>query len=189
MFDSPPTSTKEFEDLTDIEDLEDPPIKGHTSIVDIPVELLSLIFELLPLPSKVCFALSSKRMYRLFGTIVKDDRLVYPRLFSSKKFPIPLNRSDIPRNQLLIQLEDQRFAFCSVCLKLHPRFLNVLKEHRIALQFQMVLNHDGQRHLVHNCVVTDNVDAFIRFKSFTPAGGEPSLVMHGAGHHGGHMVS
>ncbi|KAL5360537.1 hypothetical protein BJX96DRAFT_72321 [Aspergillus floccosus] len=214
---SPLTNIEDSDDPTDIEDVEGPPIRGHDSIVDLLVELLSLIFESLPFPSKVCFALTSKRMYHLFGSILKDDRLVYPRMFSSTKFSIPLGRPDIPRNQVLLQLEDQRFAFCSSCLRLHPRdefrrwelfvpplkrecmvpvgtvnlcaclaltgrdrmklkrwleagFLDVLKEDRLTRQFQMALHDDGQRHLVHHCVVTDNVDAFIRIKMIISRG-------------------
>lgn len=220
MFDSPPISIEHSDDPTDVEDLEGPPSRGRTSIVDLPFELLSPVFESLPFLSKVCFALSSKRMYLLFGLILKDDRLVYPRLFSSAKFSIPLDRPDIPRNRLLLRLEDQRFAFCSRCLKLHPRdefrdwelllpplrrqcmvsaetvnlcpclaltgrdqmklkrwlktgFLDVLKEYRITQQFQVFLHPDGQRRLVHHCVVTHNVDAFIRIKMTVSLGDFP----------------
>ncbi|RMZ41768.1 hypothetical protein CA14_011270 [Aspergillus flavus] len=90
-------------------------------ILNLPTELLLLIFSLLPFPSQVCFALTCKHMYQLFSSVLDDERLCFPRVFSSKKFEIPSNEPHIPRNQVLALLQNTRWAYCSGCLKLHPR--------------------------------------------------------------------
>lgn len=90
-------------------------------ILNLPTELLLLIFSLLPFPSQVCFALTCKHMYQLFSSVLDDERLCFPRVFSSKKFEIPSNEPHIPRNQVLTLLQNNRWAYCSGCLKLHPR--------------------------------------------------------------------
>lgn len=45
-----------------------------------PMELLLQIFSHLPLPSRVCLALSCKDLYDLFGWVLKAEELRFPGL-------------------------------------------------------------------------------------------------------------
>lgn len=92
---------------------------NHT-LLEIPVEILLPIFALLPLPSQVCLTLSCKSLYELFGFVLKDERLAWPRLLANKSYEVPLNQPDLQRNQLLLQLENDRWLRCAGCLKIHP---------------------------------------------------------------------
>lgn len=59
----------------------------------LPTELLLLICPLLPFPAQVCLALTCKHMYQLFGSVLDDERLCFPRVLSNKKFEIsPIHR-------------------------------------------------------------------------------------------------
>ncbi|KKK26766.1 hypothetical protein ARAM_000363 [Aspergillus rambellii] len=90
---------------------------------DVPLEILQLIFPLIPFLSQVCLALTCKPLYRLLGHVLKDDRLAWPRALAMKTYEVPLNQPDHLRNQLLLLLEDDRWLYCSWCLKLHPHAL------------------------------------------------------------------
>lgn len=86
-------------------------------ILRVPIELLIEIFSHLELPGQVCFAMSCKGLYQLFGSVLQADELCFPRLSSRKGRAKKYHR----RMTLLTQLEDSRWACCAVCQKLHPR--------------------------------------------------------------------
>lgn len=89
------------------------------SLLDLPLDILLLIFPLLSLLSQACLALTCKPFYCLCGHVLKDNSLAWPRLV--RPYEAPLNRPDLPRNQFLLLLEDDCWLYCSRCLKLHPR--------------------------------------------------------------------
>ena len=84
-----------------------------------PPELIDIIINFLPAPDQVCFALSSKYIFDCLSSWLKRKdtslRQLLPRLILSPNF---LKRS---REQLLTQLENDRWEFCK-CQILHPRF-------------------------------------------------------------------
>lgn len=90
------------------------------TIMHLPTELHLMIFELMLLPSQVSFALSCKYFYQMFGSTLDYDQLILTRLYSGKRFEMTFKQVDSLRSRVLIQLEDSRWAYCSVCLKLHP---------------------------------------------------------------------
>lgn len=83
-----------------------------------PPELIDTIISFLPTPDQVCFALSCKYIFDCLSTWLKRKhtslRQLLPRLILS---PNRLKRS---REQLLTQLESERWEFCK-CQILHPR--------------------------------------------------------------------
>ncbi|KAE8313067.1 hypothetical protein BDV41DRAFT_564591 [Aspergillus transmontanensis] len=98
-------------------------------LLNLPLDILFEIFPLLPLPSQVCLALSCKPLYRLFSSTLQDEKLAWPSLLACKTF----NLSDTlasneallisPRTQVLLQLQDDWWLYCTACLKIQPRAL------------------------------------------------------------------
>lgn len=89
-------------------------------ILEIPTELLLHIFSFLPLPSKVCLALISKSLYRLFSSVLEAEELRFPRMPSSEKGAYVISEEYNLRMTLLIQLENESWACCGRCQRLHP---------------------------------------------------------------------
>ncbi|KAH8692109.1 hypothetical protein BGW36DRAFT_363120 [Talaromyces proteolyticus] len=85
----------------------------------LPECLVREIFELLSPVDQVCFFISCKLLFNLFNSTYKE--FTFPRHLHIKIPHLCLNWPDIPRNMLLIRLENTRWVFCSACLKLHPR--------------------------------------------------------------------
>jgi len=83
--------------------------------------LLDEIYHYLPLVDKVCLSLSCQKLFRLFGTITKHEEMIFPRLLRLRIPILCVNSKDVPRNQLLLRLENYDWLYCSQCLKLHPR--------------------------------------------------------------------
>jgi hypothetical protein len=52
---------------------------------------------------------------------VKHKDFTFPRLLSIRVPILCSSSQDVPRKQLLLRLENHRWAYCSRCLKLHPR--------------------------------------------------------------------
>jgi hypothetical protein len=67
-------------------------------------------------------SLSCKELFGLFGTIVKHKDLEFSRLLRIRNPILCMNSQDVLRNQLLLRLENCRWAYCAKCLKLklHP---------------------------------------------------------------------
>ena len=61
----------------------EPPEPGP-SIFKLPMEFLLQIFPYIDLPSQVCFAMSSKGLYKPFGSVSQAGDLRFPLLSSSK---------------------------------------------------------------------------------------------------------
>lgn len=88
---------------------------------DLPEHLLHKIIEYLSPVDQVCFILSGKGLFCLYGSVLSREAFRFPRLLYIRN-PTPcLNTLDVTRKQLLIRLENDRMAFCAGCLMLHPR--------------------------------------------------------------------
>lgn len=88
------------------------------SLLDLPLDILLLIFPLLSLLSQACLALTCKPFYCLCGHVLKDNSLAWPR--SGRTYEPPLSQPELLRNQFLLRLENESWLYCSGCLKLHP---------------------------------------------------------------------
>ena len=95
-------------------------IKPKRKLSDLPLELVEHIFSFLPLPSKVCLAISSKGFYRLFSHVLGANELRFPLM---PRNPLEYVSSEAYRLRitLLAQLEDRSWAYCGQCQKLHRR--------------------------------------------------------------------
>lgn len=84
-----------------------------------------MIFSRLSLPSQVCFALTCKPLFAMFGAVVKNDELRFPHVEFDGHGRAIFDPTSRARWQLLIRLErrvqrrDGRYC-CGKCLKLHP---------------------------------------------------------------------
>lgn len=96
-------------------------LPNEPSIFVLHADVLFITYDYLPLVDKASFALSCKRFYSLFGNVSKEQAFEFPRLLKIKVPQLCVNKAEVVRNQLLIRLEDARWAFCGGCLKLHPR--------------------------------------------------------------------
>ena len=92
-----------------------------TAIFSLNDDLLRIIYEPLPIIDKVCLSLSCKRLFDLFGTIGKHEDLSFSRLLHLRVPILCVNSNHVPRNKLLLKLENRRWLYCGDCLKLHPR--------------------------------------------------------------------
>ncbi|RJE24759.1 hypothetical protein PHISCL_02904 [Aspergillus sclerotialis] len=52
-------------------------------LLNLPEDILCLIYSELPLLDKVCFSLSSKTLFNIFGSVVKHKEFEFPRLYIS----------------------------------------------------------------------------------------------------------
>ena len=82
-------------------------------ILNIPLELLLHIVSYLPLQDYVCLALTCKTLNRKLRSVFSASELGFPRM-RSKESPCS------PQIMLLTQLEDDHWACCGGCQKLHP---------------------------------------------------------------------
>ncbi|KAE8148488.1 hypothetical protein BDV25DRAFT_131171 [Aspergillus avenaceus] len=73
------------------------------------MDILWLIFQLLPLLSQACLALSCKTLYYLFSFVLTDEKLCWQKAWACKTMEVPRDQLHIPWNWLLLK-----------CLKLHP---------------------------------------------------------------------
>lgn len=87
-------------------------------ILDLPTELLLHIFSYLPLLSQVSLALSSKRFYQISGSALGAQELHFPLMHRNGHAA----SSDYGlRMALLMLLENEKWACCERCQRLHPR--------------------------------------------------------------------
>jgi hypothetical protein len=82
---------------------------------------LQNIYQYLSVLDQVCLSLSCKELFGLFGTILKHKEFEFPRLLLIRNPILCVNNPGVLRNQLLLRLENRRWAYCGKCLKLHPR--------------------------------------------------------------------
>ncbi|KAL4871710.1 hypothetical protein BDV12DRAFT_194170 [Aspergillus spectabilis] len=90
-------------------------------IFSLPECLIRDIFDLLPLADQACLALACKLYQYLFSKVLKREEFRFPRFKDLIKPSISVFIESAPRNQLLIRLENSHWAYCSGCMKLHPR--------------------------------------------------------------------
>lgn len=95
---------------------EQPPLPP---LLELPIDIFRLILPHLPLVSHACLALTCKPLYRLLRCVFDDERLAWPRLLASRSYELIGSQPHLPRNELLLKLEDNRWMYCSGCLKLH----------------------------------------------------------------------
>ncbi|RHZ57600.1 hypothetical protein CDV55_105976 [Aspergillus turcosus] len=96
-------------------------VRKEPPLFCLPECLLRDIFELLQPVDQACLSLSCKLLFYLFGSVLEREEFRFPRLLHIKVPRLCLNKPDIPRNQLLLRLEDARWRLCGACLRLHPR--------------------------------------------------------------------
>jgi hypothetical protein len=104
---------------------EAPDSRSHpySRLEELPLDIFVLITPHLPVVTKACLALSCKAFYGLLRSALDDKSLSWPRFLAS---PSPCREASfgsapyLPRNQLLLKLEDDRWLYCFSCLKLHP---------------------------------------------------------------------
>lgn len=96
-------------------------VPEYSSIIFLDERVLQKIYQHLSLVDQVCLSLSCKELFGLSGTIVKHKDLEFPRLLRIRNPILCVNSQDVLRNQLLLRLENHRWAYCAKCLKLHPR--------------------------------------------------------------------
>ncbi|KAL2865210.1 uncharacterized protein BJX67DRAFT_382953 [Aspergillus lucknowensis] len=101
----------------------------RSPLLELPLDILLLIVPHLPLVSQVCLALTCKPLYQLLHSALDDERLAWPRYLTSPITPFgdsPYelfgSNPEIPRNNLLLKLEDSRWLYCCDCLKLHRSY-------------------------------------------------------------------
>lgn len=83
--------------------------------------VLNRICKYLSIVDQVCLSLSCKTLYAKLGEIAKNSQLAFPRLLHIRIPIFCVNSPSVPRNQLLVRLQDRHWSYCSECLKLHPR--------------------------------------------------------------------
>jgi hypothetical protein len=96
-------------------------VPKYSTILCLHESILQKIYQHLSLVDQVCLSLSCKALFGLSGTIVKHKDLEFPRLLRIRNPILCVNSQDVLRNQLLLRLENRRWAYCAKCLKLHPR--------------------------------------------------------------------
>lgn len=89
------------------------------TILDLPIKLLLRVFSFLSLPSQVCLAISSKRFHQLFGYVLEAEELRFPRMPRNRLAYTTTEQYNI-RMALLIQLQNDDWACCGRCQRLHP---------------------------------------------------------------------
>ncbi|KAL4965182.1 uncharacterized protein BDV14DRAFT_200170 [Aspergillus stella-maris] len=88
----------------------------------LPECLLRDIFDLLPLIDQASLALSNKLFHFLFNKALNRREFRFPRYHDYLEQGEQIYMLSSPRNELLLRLEDDRWAYCGgACLKLHPR--------------------------------------------------------------------
>lgn len=87
-----------------------------------PREILDIIFALLSVPDRICFSLTCKHVFSCLQSCLAAQKtqrsLLLPREERTMLCPRP---KELPRNQLLLRLENERWIFCNDCWILHPR--------------------------------------------------------------------
>lgn len=93
--------------------------KSPCDISSLPVEIFLEMFSYLPPVSQACLALTCKDLYRHFSTVFEANILQFPR-WSPTREKYYRTYEYHQRMDLLVRLEDSRWACCVTCQKLHP---------------------------------------------------------------------
>ena len=92
------------------------------TIQEIPPEIVHMIFEILSIPDLICFSLSCKYTLTCLYSFLKKLAVPLHNLLPHEERPIlSPNAQRKPIVQLLHQLENSRWKYCSECWNLHPR--------------------------------------------------------------------
>ncbi|KAJ5249199.1 hypothetical protein N7468_000650 [Penicillium chermesinum] len=83
--------------------------------------VLIAIGEYVSLVDQVCLSLSCKKLYLMLKESRENKDLEFPRLLDLRIPILCVNSPDVPRNQLLLRLENRQWSYCAECLMLHPR--------------------------------------------------------------------
>lgn len=113
-----PSTRRGYSRLSQTADL--PPKPDLPPLLRLPPHLLGKILWLLPLPSRACLVLTCQELYQTYKPIIEDRRLQFPCLLRNLNPTISLDQATVPRNIFLHQLQNEKWAFCNACLKLHP---------------------------------------------------------------------
>ncbi|KAI9044134.1 F-box protein [Aspergillus affinis] len=161
-------------------DEEEPP----SSLFSLPTEIVLLIFEQLPLPAQACLALTCKALYDDLGYILQDEGLSLPTAWASKTAELPLSQPTLLRNQFLFKIENDRWLYCSGCLKIHPRHL-FFQDQQSRESNRRRCQHEegvGDLTLLHRCSITDHAKAFVDITVTALIGDLDSLELHSSHH-------
>ena len=95
--------------------------KKRPTLPTLERSILLKIYEHLTLVDRACLSLSCKSLFRIFGTVLKHAEFTFPCLLQIRIPILCVNSERVPRNQLLLRLENRYWAYCAKCLRLHPR--------------------------------------------------------------------
>lgn len=93
------------------------------SIYSLEDGLLASVYQYLTLVDQVCLALSCKKAFSQYRVFAKDNSILPPQ---PTDYCLPLSfvtSGNKLRKELLIRLENSRWAYCAECLLLKPRKL------------------------------------------------------------------
>lgn len=112
---------RSIDEITKCESLSWTKQRSFFPLLSLDDSLLSKIYHHLPPIDQVCLALSCKRLYAGSEKARRHEDVIFPRLLQTRIPILCVNSKDVPRNQLLLRLENDNWKYCSRCLKLHPR--------------------------------------------------------------------
>lgn len=87
----------------------------------VPRQIVKMIFDFLGASDQVCFSLSCKYLFACLYSYLETQDVELHQLipFERRQILVP-NAIKQPRIQLLLQLENDRWKYCSECWTLHP---------------------------------------------------------------------
>ncbi|OJJ45347.1 hypothetical protein ASPZODRAFT_143982 [Penicilliopsis zonata CBS 506.65] len=100
-----------------------PFLRKRYPLSSIPPEIVGIIFTFLPLPDQICLSLSCRCLYSCFKLFLKSQNKEIPKLLPPQDRPILCLKDSADKNlriQLLRQLENRQWRYCSGCWFLHP---------------------------------------------------------------------
>lgn len=136
------------------------PQSTEPSINKMPPELLYMIFPLLDVPDQICFALTCKGLLACFEFFLKSRKTQLSQLAPFPQWKtLHQGFSTFARTQLLVQLQNEHWEYCSGCWTLHPR---VPRTSRRVWEFCKRFRHRKRRANDH---VLDRRDCTTRARS------------------------
>lgn len=88
----------------------------------IPPEIVRVIFTFLSIPDQICLSLTCRYLYACFLSFLDAQKLHFHQLLPPETRPMLCRNVDTekqPRIQLLCQLGNSRWKYCSECWNLH----------------------------------------------------------------------